>query len=502
MAPRFDTPISRDCGRDEDPGLWRSRLCGYNRSMSTTPFISPLDIAPSASDAAVRARLDEVDVNVLQPGRAAGLTGDTAVYSRNYAAYFAGLDRLDALLDARRYLAGETGPRADDEGLALLLWMHDAVFYPLYKLNRQRLEQFANLAHYMRDVFAVAGLAAKVDLDGLKRAAFLESEFINPKQRVPLGQVALDGPHDRALRFEPSAEESATEENPRKKAQAGEWKRRVSGHRHHISADGSSGFPAERGRYHLYVANNCPWCHRAILARSLKGLEDVITMDVLFYRRDPDRGWQFRPDEPRCTADSLFGYDTIREVYARVGSAETSVPVLWDRETETIVSNESAEIVRMFEQGFGAFSEGSATLYPQAQRAQIDRINAFTYHAINNGAYKAGFADSQSAYESAYHTFFAAIDRLDQMLRGRRFLLGDELTEADLRLFPTIFRFDAVYFTRFNLNQRMVRDVPSLQRWLDTMLAIPGIAGASDLDHCRRGYFGRTGNGIVPLGPA
>jgi len=155
----------------------------------------------------------------------------------------------------------------------------------------------------------------------------------------------------------------------------------------------------------------------------------------------------------------------------------------------------------MFEEGFTGFTNAAHTLYPARLQAQIDRINTFTYHAINNGAYKAGFADSQDAYEKASRIFFDALDTLDHMLRGRRFLLGNTLTEADVRLFPTLFRFDAVYYTRFNLNERMIRDIPSLKRWLASMLAIPGVAKASNLEHCRKGYFGRTGNNIVPLGP-
>jgi len=462
---------------------------------------SPFDlhsIPPQAGDEDWRSRLEQ---EVFAVARSAGLTRDPDVYATNYENYFNAMDALDRELDARRFLLGGDSPSAADQWFAALLYLSESVFYDLYKLNRQRLEDFSNLAHYLRDVFGDRAFRGSIDFDALKRHYYLESELINPKRRIPLGSIDLDGPHDRALRFTVGAGESAIEEDHTKRAQNGEWKRKTSGHRHRITADGASGFAAERGRYHLYIANNCPWCHRTALARKLKGLDDVISMDVLYYRRDPDRGWQFKPDEPGCTPDTQFGYETIRELYERVGSTETSVPVLWDRETQTIVSNESAEIIRMFEEGFGKFSDGTPELYPAALRLQIDRINTFTYHGINNGAYKAGFADSQDAYEAAYRIFFDALEMLDHMLRGRRFLLGDSMTEADVRLFPTIFRFDSVYFTRFDLNERMVRDVPSLSRWLGEMLAIPEIVAASNLDHCRKGYFGRTGNNIVPLGP-
>jgi glutathionyl-hydroquinone reductase len=320
--------------------------------------------------------------------------------------------------------------------VAIVLSLHETVFYALYKLNRQRLVEFSNLAHSLRDVPSDGDFRRPINLETFKHHYSLESELINPKQRIPLGAVDLDSPHDRKLRFTRGAGESDIEENHLVGTKNGEWKRKIGGHRNWISASGSSGFRAERGRYHLYIANNCPCCHRAALTRKLKGLEDIISMDVLYYRRDPELGWQFAANETGCTSDSLFAYRTIRELYEKVGSTETSVPVLWDRETETIVSNESAEIIRMFDNAFGEFNGGSPVLYPSALARQIDRVNTFTDHAINNGAYKAGFADSQAAYESAYRAFFDGLETLDHMLRGRQFLLGDQITEADVRLFP------------------------------------------------------------------
>jgi putative glutathione S-transferase len=470
--------------------------------MSTITAATPFDrhtTLPTASDELWRLRFQS---ELLEHARAAGLTIDPQVYAANYARYFASLDALDVELNECRHLLGGDEPSAADQWFALFLWLQGSVFYGLYKLNRQRLEEFCNLAHYVRDIFGDPALRNHVDFEALKKHYNRESKLINPKQRMPLGSVDLDSPHDRVLRFGRGSGKSDIEEDQSVAANAGEWKRKTSGHRSRITPDGASGFAPEPGRYHLYIANNCPWCHRAALTRKLKGLDDVISMDVLYYRRDPDRGWQFRPSEPGCTADTLFGYQAIRDLYDRVGSRETSVPVLWDRETQTIVSNESAEIIRMFEEGFPELSQNTPTLYPVALQTQIDRVNEFTYHAINNGAYKAGFADSQVAYETAYRTFFDALETLGHMLRGRGFLLGNSITEADVRLFPTIFRFDPVYYVRFNLNERMVRDIPSLSRWLTDMLAIPEIAAASNLDHCRKGYFGRTGNNLVPLGPS
>jgi len=469
--------------------------------MTAPNLISPFDLNGTAAcddDHQWRRKLKR---DLLVAARNAGLTKDATIYEENYAKYFSALDSIDTRLNTQRYLSDTPEPSAADQWLALLLWLQESVFYSLYKLNRQRLDEFPNLAHYLRDVLSNQRFRGQLDLPGLRRGYFLESDDINPKGRIPLNNVDLDAPHDRELRFEIGDTDSGTEEDPSKRKSQGEWKRKTSGHRERISHDSSSGFRAERGRYHLYIANNCPWCHRTALTRQIKKLEDIVTMDVLYFRRDSTKGWQFNPDEPGCTTDRLFGHQYIREIYTNAGSKETSLPVLWDRETQTIVSNESAEIIRMFNDAFEELNGGTPDLYPAEIRQQIDRVNSFTYHAINNGAYKAGFADSQNAYEEAYRTFFDALETLDHMLRGRRFLLGDFLSEADVRLFPTIFRFDSVYFTRFNLSERMIREVPSLNRWRAAMLEIPEIALASDLDHCRKGYFGRNGNNIVPAGP-
>ncbi len=269
-----------------------------------------------------------------------------------------------------------------------------------------------------------------------------------------------------------------------------------------MSADPNSLFPAEPGRYRLYVANNCPWCHRVTLVRSLKQLQALISLDTLYYRRNAEHGWQFRPDLPGFDKDSQYGHRFITELYKKVGSKERSVPVLFDKKTETIVSNESADIVRMLNSAFSAHAPTTIDLYPEGLRDEIDQLNAWIYDAINNGAYKAGFTASQAAYERAYHKFFAAFEQLDQRLATRRFLTGVAITEADVRLFPTAFRFDHVYYIRFKLNKRMLRDYRHLYRWLRDMMHWPGIAEASNLEHARQGYFGRTGNNLVPSGPS
>lgn len=426
-------------------------------------------------------------------------------YAQGFATIFDELDELEQRLGGQRFLRGGSRPTLADWFLWCVLLRFDAVYYPLYKLNRTRLVDLPNLSGYLRDLWQQGPGVSSLDWQAIKAEHFLRDVPINHRRILPRGGIPdLALPHDRDRFVDRDAAE-AVQERPGAPVLPGAFVRKVSGHRDWITADGSSDFPAEDGRYHVYVANNCPWCHRVALTRSLLHLDDVVSMDVLFYRRDPDRGWQFAPDEPGCTPDTVHGHRYIQQLYERVGSKETSVPVLYDRRTDRIVSNESAEIIRMFDQAFGDRGSGAlypGGLYPSEHRATIDELNAWIYTDVNNGAYKAGFATSQAAYDAASATFFAALARLDRRLGTRRFLCGDVITEADVRLFPTIFRFDHVYFTRFRLNVRMVRDHTHLHRWLRDMNAIDEVRAASNLDHCKKGYFGRTGNGIVPLGPA
>lgn len=318
-----------------------------------------------------------------------------------------------------------------------------------------------------------------------------------------------------------SVEESQS--NAAARRARGEFVRGVSGFRHAI---GDPGFPAEPGRYHLFVALNCPWCHRVTLARTLLGLQDSITMDVAFPNRtgedDPEGPglWEFVPDRtatltgaplPECTPETGTGRGLrlVRDIYHIEGSQERSVPVLYDKRAGRIVNNESAEILRMLNTQAAALGSspcGAARpdLYPDAPavRAEIDALNELIYTAVNNGAYKAGFSSDQSVYAAAFGAYFAALAQLDARLGdGRPFLTGECFTEADLRLFPTLYRHDPVYYVRMKLNGARVLDYPHLWRWLCRVHALPGVAQSSALLHCRQGYFGRSWNGTVPLGP-
>jgi putative glutathione S-transferase len=308
-----------------------------------------------------------------------------------------------------------------------------------------------------------------------------------------------------------------------KRRARGEFVRGVSGFRHAI---GDAGFPPEPGRYHLFVALNCPWCHRVTLARSLLGLNDSITMDVAFPNRtgedDPEGGnlWEFAPDRiatvtgsalPECTHETGTGKGLrlARQIYRAEGSGEQSLPVLFDKAAGRIVNNESAEIIRMFDvhaEALGSTLPGSdrVRLYPDdpTLRQEIQALNELIYTKINNGAYKAGFSSDQAVYVAAFDAYFETLAMLDGLLAdGRPFLTGAEFTEADLRLFPTLYRHDPVYYVRMKLNGARMLDYTHLWHWLCRVHALPGIAAAGSLVHCRQGYFGRSWNGVVPKGP-
>lgn len=323
-----------------------------------------------------------------------------------------------------------------------------------------------------------------------------------------------------------SVEESQIDATARRAK--GEFVRGISGFRSVLGEDPD--FPAEPGRYHLFVAFNCPWCHRVTLARNLLGLQDSITMDVAFPNRtgedDPagPNQWEFNPGRiasltgttlSECTNETATGqnFRRVKQVYEAEGSDETSVPVLYDKKSKRIVANESAEIVRMLNAQAGPLGSNMTdadrpNLYPQGQglaelRQDIDLLNDEIYQAINNGAYKAGFSSSQDIYAAAFQTYFNMLDRLEARLASdnRPYLTGDNFTEADLRLFPTLYRHDPVYYIRMKLNGAKILDYPHLWRWLCRVYALPGVADSNSLDHCRQGYFGRSWNNVIPLGP-
>lgn len=288
----------------------------------------------------------------------------------------------------------------------------------------------------------------------------------------------------------------------------GEWERSKSTVRNWITNDGSpgptgdGGFKAQSNRYHLFVAWNCPWAHRTLLVRAIKGLQDEISVSYAKPNRT-DQGWVFEEDGQ--FSDPLFGARAVHEVYSRDAEPYTgrlTVPVLWDKQTERIVSNESADIVRMLGGAFG----GGPDLYPSALEQDIDRWNETIYETINNGVYRAGFASSQDAYEKAAWALFDALDHLDDHLATNRHLRGDVFTEADVRLFPTLARFDVAYHYAFRCNLKKLSDYPNLWPYAREIFQMPGVADTVRFDIYKRGYFSasekRNPLGIIPIGPA
>jgi putative glutathione S-transferase len=284
----------------------------------------------------------------------------------------------------------------------------------------------------------------------------------------------------------------------------GDFVRQQSRFRDWVTADGSSGYKAERGRFHLYVALACPWSHRAVIARMLKRLERTIGISYIHPFRD-ERGWAFPGG---LYTDDVNGFEFLRQAYERTVpgyDGRVSVPVLWDRETGRIVSNESADIIRMLNSEFDEWGEHSVDLYPEHLRAQIDELDDFVYENVNNAVYRAGFAGSQEAYERAYRAVFDALPKLEQHLAEHRYLVGEHITEADWRLFVTLVRFDSVYHTHFRCNGARIVDYVNLWAYTRELYQRPGIADTVLMDEIKRHYYTTHAtlnpSRIIPAGP-
>ncbi|TVO77836.1 glutathione S-transferase family protein [Sedimenticola selenatireducens] len=269
---------------------------------------------------------------------------------------------------------------------------------------------------------------------------------------------------------------------------------------------GTAGFKAEPGRYHLYISHACPWAHRTMIFRKLKGLEKIISVSVVNPVM-PQESWNFGA-YPGATVDHVHGYQTLAQLYERVAPGYTgvvTVPVLYDKQQDQIVNNESSEIIRMLNSAFNAWGDVKIDLYPPALQTDINTINAFVYDHINNGVYKTGFAKSQQAYEYAFDQLFTALDELEARLNSQRYLLGDQITEADWRLFPTLVRFDPVYYSHFKCNRQRIIDYPNLWAYLRSLYQQPGIAETVNMAHIKTHYYTShpflNPSGIIPKGP-
>jgi glutathionyl-hydroquinone reductase len=291
----------------------------------------------------------------------------------------------------------------------------------------------------------------------------------------------------------------------------GGFVRQISSFRNWVTPDGmagptgAGGFRAEAGRYHLYAALICPWATRVLIARKLKKLEDVISVSIV----EPvmtDQGWRFG-DFPDAGPDAVNGATYMHEIYTRADphiTGRATVPALWDRERRTIVNNESADLLRIVNSGFGALADESVDLYPEALRRDIDALNDEVYPSLNNGVYRAGFATTQLAYDEAFAGVFAMLDTLEARLASGPYLFGEALTEADIRVFVTLARFDAAYHGQFKCNLRRIADYPNLSAYLARLIAIPAFRDTFNLDHIKRGYCSLKSlnpTGVVPVGP-
>lgn len=296
-----------------------------------------------------------------------------------------------------------------------------------------------------------------------------------------------------------------------KEIENGDFKRMKSTFRHWITADGSAGpdgvggFKAQADRYHLYVSKACPWAHRSVIFRKLKNLESIIGLSIV----EPDmldQGWTFADSGEYM--DHLHGYKFMHQIYRRAEndfSGQITVPVLWDKHQNTIVNNESSEIIRMLNSEFNAFTTVKTDYYPAQLQTKIDKINEPIYENINNGVYRCGFAKSQAAYERAFKRLFNELDNVEALLSNQNYLTGSQITEADWRLFTTLIRFDAVYVGHFKCNLRRISDYPNLSKYLVELYQIPGISETVDIDYIKRHYYfshgGINPTQIVPAGP-
>ncbi len=290
------------------------------------------------------------------------------------------------------------------------------------------------------------------------------------------------------------------------KDQQGRFLRNPTRFRHQITADGSSGFRAEANRYHLYVSLACPWAHRTLIMRSIKGLKEVISISIVNPLMLND-GWSFEAF-PEAIPDSVNGAQYLREIYAKADPKYTgrvTVPVLWDKQTQTIVNNESREIMRMFDQEFMDFAENKLSFYPESLSELIEQTIDSIYHPINNGVYRAGFATSQVAYEEAIGELFTALDHWEKILGKQPYLCGETVTAADWCMFTTLVRFDAVYYVHFKCNLRHLWDYPNLWNYLKSLYHYPGVMETCNLNHIKQHYYRShphiNPSGIIPTGP-
>ena len=297
------------------------------------------------------------------------------------------------------------------------------------------------------------------------------------------------------------------EELPQETGKTGEFRRADSSFRDRVTADGSSGFKAEAGRYHLYVAHSCPWAHRTLIYRAVKKLDGAISVAYAI-PGIKEQGWTYEtnPAFPECIPDTVNGFHFLHQAYTASDpryTGKVTVPTLWDKKTGRVVNNESSEIIRMLNSEFNAIAGDDVDFYPAPLRAEIDRVNEMVYAGVNNGVYRCGFARSQEAYEASYDLLFKTLDELEARLGRQRYLVGRQITEADWRLFPTLARFDVAYFSLFKCNRQRIADYPNLLNYMRELYQVPGVAATVKPRHYVINYWSIkkvNPTGIIPKG--
>ncbi|DBA03446.1 TPA: LOW QUALITY PROTEIN: hypothetical protein N0F65_002854 [Lagenidium giganteum] len=530
------------------PILWdkKKKMIVSNESADIVRMLNTAfeGIVPSTVDLypeALRAQIDEVNEwvyhDISNGVYKCGFAQSQGAYNDAVKKLFEGLDRVESILSKQRYLAGNVMTEADVR-LFTTLVRFDEVYFVHFKTNKKHIYEYPNMINYVRDIYQKPGISQTVHMDHIKNHYYGSHTHINTFGIVPAGgEVDFTLPHDRA-RFGASTKRTIPQNFSQQSNfesfgtnKAGAFQREDSVFRHWIEPNADAEFPAEKDRYHLYISYACPWASRCLMALHLKGLDKIIGLSVVhsvFQRTRPNdandvhAGWAFvdpavTPSLPGPTGLNEYSSagsipDTVnsarfaRDLYDMCYNGKTryTVPILWDKKKKMIVSNESADIVRMLNTAFEGIVPSTVDLYPEALRAQIDEVNEWVYHDISNGVYKCGFAQSQGAYNDAVKKLFEGLDRVESILSKQRYLAGNVMTEADVRLFTTLVRFDEVYFVHFKTNKKHIYEYPNMINYVRDIYQKPGISQTVHMDHIKNHYYGSHTHintfGIVPAG--
>ncbi|KAG0449355.1 hypothetical protein HPP92_027395 [Vanilla planifolia] len=454
---------------------------------------------------------DKINVGVYK----CGFARKQEPYDEAVVQLYEALDKCEEILSKQRYICGNSLTEADIR-LFVTLIRFDEVYAVHFKCNKKLIREYPNLFNYTKDVYQIPGISNTVNMEHIKKSYYGSHSTINPygdsSSRLQPSSISarcfsLAKPTVSIMSRSALEELSAT----------GAFIRTPSSFRNFISKDRASHFPAESGRYHLYVSYACPWASRCLVYLKLKGLDKAISYTAVKAKwertkeTDEHFGWVFPgscTEEAGAEPDTLNGSQSIRQLYELASSnysGKYTVPVLWDKKLKTIVNNESAEIIRMFNTEFNEIAENSdLDLYPPHLQSLIDEVNEWVYDSINNGVYKCGFAKKQGPYDEAVVKLYEALDKCEEILSKQRYICGNYLTEADIRLFVTLIRFDEVYTVHFKCNKKLLREYPNLFNYTKDIYQIPGISSTVNMNHIKKHYYGShptiNPSGVIPIG--